>query len=124
MACAAVPRVLRLILDWDMVFTGQVGPGRCRDVRTEELPLTPSTIEALWRLNKAFWDYQEGPDPVDPVDELLVEEEGLRLWQVVRDELGPSYHVTYCSVLHGDFETPEEYERVVGDERRRPYKRR
>lgn len=125
MTCPAACSSLRLTLDWDMVLhrydPGQAFSGSV--VEPEELPLSPSTVEALRRWYRSFSDLylRDGPrGEHDDVDWRLIEEEGVRLWRVLLGELGPGVRVYYYSELfHETFATPEEYERVVGDERSR-----
>lgn len=92
----------------------------------EELPLSTDTTEALWSWYRTYSDLAHWSDHggLDDLDWRLLEEEGLRLWIAVRAELEPSCHVSYSSVLFDEtFAHPDEYARIVGDERARVTRR-
>jgi hypothetical protein len=111
---------LRLILDWDMVMEHYVPGMPCGpSLEPESLPLSGSTVGALWTWHKRWSTLflipdDQGTDLLDrEVDWRLLEREGLELWSWVRKELGPSYQVFFHSAIDSlTFATPEEYARA------------
>lgn len=118
MACSSLTSV-RLSLDWDMVLQRyeQDVPGPAID--PADLPLSSDTVAALWRwyrahAEQAFDDVSVQSALDQALDRRLVEQEGLRLWRVVQEELGPSCRVAFMSERFcGTFTTAEAYELAV-----------
>lgn len=89
-------------------------PNLVGNIEPEELPLSNTTIEALYQWSEVSITSLDWDDPSNSfsllVDDIKIfEHEGLRLWLLLKEELGSDYFITYKShYLHKVFFHPNE----------------
>jgi hypothetical protein len=85
-----------------------VGSGQAGDIDPSTLPLKPETIQKLMAWSDTYDDILNEEDPAasgftSQAEEDRFEEEGIRLWFQLREELASEYDVGYMSQRLGKY---------------------
>lgn len=105
---------IELMADYNGYMLWRHDPPDIGPIHPEKLPLKPETIQRLhvWaeRYNDSLnWDDPAHTEPWSPEETQEFEEEGVRLWRLVREELSPDFEVGYYSmVLERHLKNPDE----------------
>lgn len=87
---------------WHVPKVGVNSP--CGDINPEELPLNENTIASLLKwadeYDDVIMDLLIMANNSFEEDIVAFDNEGIRLWKLVQDELGSEYKVIYYSKLH------------------------
>jgi hypothetical protein len=100
--------------EYNFVVLWSEDPNTKYPIETDELPLTPETKAMIhkWaeRYNNSLnWDDPANTPPWDPADLRDFENEGIRIWLRLREELGPQFDVGYRSeILRRTLRDPSE----------------
>ena len=95
-----MPKKIRLSTDYQCWPLWQEEGEEVGDIDPKTLPLPPETVARLehWAATFDSWiDLDEPNAPTEPTDEEFeaFEQEGLRLWKQLIQELAPHYEVVY-----------------------------
>lgn len=98
------PKGIKLMADFSADPLWVADPDHPDDgcmIELDEIPLRPDTVDRLRRWADAYersinWDHPER-EPWSAAEEDAFEQEGIRLWHLLRQELAPTYEVVYFS---------------------------
>lgn len=97
-----MPKHIKLMADYDCYPLWSMAPDHVGNINPETLPLSPEIKLRLQQWAKAYDETLNRDDPASSGfksedDAVAFEEEGMRLWQRLCQELGPEYEVAYFS---------------------------
>ena len=95
-------RRIKLMADYDCYPLWSMEPDHVGNINPKTLSLSPETKLRLQQWAKAYDETLNRDDPAssgfkNEDDAVAFEEEGLHLWQRLRQELAPEYEIAYFS---------------------------
>jgi hypothetical protein len=102
----AVKRKIKLMPDYRCFPLWSSDPGSPGNIDPSTLPLSAETVSELERWAQAFDKRMDLEDPtrelrISPREVDAFEQEGVRLWKKLREELPSGYEVSYRSMKLG-----------------------
>ena len=99
----SMPQYIKLMADyncWPLWWAGDHDPD---NIDPATLPLWPETVAHLERWAETFDSHLNPDDPSssgfsDVTEAEAFEQEGIKLWKQLREELSPSYTIVYHSL--------------------------
>ena len=97
-----MPKHIKLMADYDCYPLWSMAPDHVSNINPETLSLSAEIKLRLQQWAKAYDETLNRDDPASSGfksedDAVAFEEEGMRLWQCLCQELGPAYEVVYFS---------------------------